>query len=241
MDQNLRSEVFAASIKRTSTTSMIADKLAFMIESGLLNVGDHLPSERDLAATFGVARMTVRHAIHMLAAKGLVEMSQGARTRIVRQEGLGAASEMILSVNLAAHDLRSAYATRRIIEREIMQELARTITSKTLSRLKDLVNTQRSLFDDVASFQISDREFHETIYRASNNQVLSELALGLYAYGLGFRRKAMSMPGAVARSQADHELIVAALESGDPQDAALRADEHLANILNTTSDAMSRR
>lgn len=234
----LANNAFIEGIQRSTTAQIVSDKLAFMIASGLLNVGDTLPSERDLGRTLGISRVTVRSAIQILATRGLVEIAQGARTRVIRQAADGTPPEMLLTLNLAAHDLRSVYSTRRIIEREIIPDVTRNLSAETLKRLKDLVIAQGDLYDDVAAFQISDREFHETIYRAGGNLVICELALGLYAYGLGFRRKALSLPGAVARSHADHKRIVEALETGHEQNAVLRADEHLANIYDTTSDVM---
>ena len=234
----LASNAFIEGIQRSTTAQIVSDKLAFMIASGLLNVGDALPSERDLGQTLGISRVTVRNAIQILATRGLVEISQGARTRVIRQSVKGAPAELPLTLNLAAHDLRSVYAARRMIEREVLGDVSRHISPATLARLKDLVKAQGEMYGDVAAFQISDREFHETIYRSGSNPVISEIALGLYAYGLGFRRKALSVEGAIARSHSDHQKFVKALDAGDEQNAILRADEHLANIYDTTSDVM---
>ena len=45
-----------------------------------MNPGDRLPPERDLAAQFGVSRMTLRQAISSLASAGYVSRLQGAGT-----------------------------------------------------------------------------------------------------------------------------------------------------------------
>ena len=234
----LTNDAFIEGIQRSTTAQIVADKLAFMIASGLLSIGDALPSERDLGQMLGISRVTVRAAIQILAGQGLVEISQGARTRVISQPSSDMPTEILLTLNLATHDLRSVYAARRLIEREIINDVIHTLRPDTLERLRTLVAAQEEMYGDVAAFQISDREFHETIYRAGTNPVISEFALGLYAYGLGFRRRALSVDGAIARSHSDHRRIVESLAEGDPQNAALRADEHLANIYDTTSDAM---
>ncbi len=51
---------------------MIRDQLAEEIVKGAYGSGDQLPSERELAARFGVARMTIREALLLLEADGLV-------------------------------------------------------------------------------------------------------------------------------------------------------------------------
>jgi GntR family transcriptional regulator len=47
--------------------------------------GDRLPSERELATRWGVARMTVRHAMDGLVAEGLAERRQGSGTFVAAQ------------------------------------------------------------------------------------------------------------------------------------------------------------
>jgi DNA-binding GntR family transcriptional regulator len=70
-------------IVRRRFKDQISDKLAYMIQSGLLRPGDELPSERQLAETLGVSRETVRSAIATLAQRRLIEVSHGARTRVI--------------------------------------------------------------------------------------------------------------------------------------------------------------
>ena len=56
-------------------TPFIAD-----IEAGKWRVGDRIPSERDLAVTFKVSRMTLRQAIQTLVDEGILERRVGSGT-----------------------------------------------------------------------------------------------------------------------------------------------------------------
>lgn len=58
----------------------IRDDLRMRITAGEWAAGDRLPSETDLAARYGVARMTVRQAIGALAGEGIVVRRQGLGT-----------------------------------------------------------------------------------------------------------------------------------------------------------------
>ncbi|MBM7169799.1 GntR family transcriptional regulator [Streptomyces sp. G44] len=56
----------------------IADTLREAVQSGEYGPGDRLPGENDLMATYGVARMTARHALGVLRDEGVVEARKGA-------------------------------------------------------------------------------------------------------------------------------------------------------------------
>ena len=63
--------------ERQPASKLIADTIRRQIESGELAPGAQLPSERDLARTYGTARNTAREAIRILADAGLVITDQG--------------------------------------------------------------------------------------------------------------------------------------------------------------------
>lgn len=63
----------------------VYDSLKEKIESGAYGCGDLLPSEREIGETFNVDRTTVRQALKMMVADGLVEKQAGVGTRVVQQ------------------------------------------------------------------------------------------------------------------------------------------------------------
>ena len=70
----------------------VAEGMLDWIESGSLPSGTQLPPERELSERLGVNRMTLRHALHMLATQGVLVRKQGKGTyvaspKIERQAG----------------------------------------------------------------------------------------------------------------------------------------------------------
>ena len=57
----------------------IAEQIKLAIREGRLGPGDQLPPERDLTRQLGVSRVSVRDALRMLEASGLIEVRVGAR------------------------------------------------------------------------------------------------------------------------------------------------------------------
>ncbi|WP_057829604.1 GntR family transcriptional regulator [Liquorilactobacillus cacaonum] len=64
----------------------IHNEIKRSIESGKWNVGDRIPSEREMSVTFGVSRMTLRQAIKTLVDEGILERRVGSGTFVSRQK-----------------------------------------------------------------------------------------------------------------------------------------------------------
>ena len=62
--------------------SQIAERLTERIKTGKLTPGSRLPPERELSQTLGVNRMTLRQALHLLEAQGLLVRRQGDGTYV---------------------------------------------------------------------------------------------------------------------------------------------------------------
>src|SRR6266545_2299333 len=60
-------------------SAIIVDQIRLLMRQGQLQPGDRLPAERELCEDFGVSRVTVREALRVLEANGLVEIRVGAR------------------------------------------------------------------------------------------------------------------------------------------------------------------
>ncbi len=71
---------------RPSVIPETYERIRRMLEEEAL-WGRQLSTERELARTFGVSRMTVRHALDRLEAEGLVERAQGRGTFACEQRG----------------------------------------------------------------------------------------------------------------------------------------------------------
>jgi DNA-binding GntR family transcriptional regulator len=65
----------------------LAGVLRDRIRSGVLAVGQRMPSEKDLHDEFGLARETVRRALAILRNEGLIEVRHGHGTFVIEPPG----------------------------------------------------------------------------------------------------------------------------------------------------------
>jgi DNA-binding FadR family transcriptional regulator len=227
------------SLARQTARDVIAEKLMVLIATNMLRPGDELPGERELANVLHVSRETVRGAIQMLAAQGIIEVSHGSRSRVGKVD-LSHITVTIASPNaIDSYDLESVHAARLHIELKVVGDAAERIDAETLQKLQGLIEAQRLGGDDAMRFLICDREFHVAIYRACGNPLLADFVTDLYTYMMDYRRNAMSQPGAIKASYADHVAIAEALERHD-RDAVIAAfRHHLTRIYETTRALLS--
>ena len=227
-------------VKRT-VKDQISDKLAYMIHCGLIQPGDDLPSERELASTLGVSRETVRAAIAVLQARRMIEVSQGARTRVVGRGAMPLHESVGILGDLKHRSLGEVSEARAAVEVQVIRLAAQRISSRELARLQSLVDEQQGMLDDPVRFQISDQEFHQTLYRACGNDLLAGVVFDFYGYALEYRRLALKRKDAIAHSVDEHQNIVDALRKHDPQAAAGAMSRHLDQVHRTTRAVMRRR
>lgn len=226
-------------VQRQTMRDVIAGKLAALIASGVLSVGDDLPPEREIAASLSVSRETVRGAIQILASHGIVQVSQGARTTVAKSD-LGSMAVQVPSHRaIATYDLESVHTARLLVERRVVADAARGMSAHTLAQLRRSLEVQDGCLDDPVRFLLCDREFHTLVYRSCGNLLLADMATDLYNYLLEHRRRIVARPGAIAASVSDHRVIIEALGARDGEAAAAAFGHHEMRIYLTTRDFLA--
>lgn len=230
-------DVYGASMAKVAHRSVrdeVAERFATHIASGVLNVGDNLPSERDLAASMGVSRETVRGALLILSAKGIVSIVQGSRTKVASADVGDLGMSALSNGRVTDYALEDVHEGRLMVEAHVSQLAAAHIDDKALESLSALIKVQEKNIDDPVCFLIADRAFHTIVYQSCGNAVLSDLAATLYSYQLHDRRRAVSKTGTITQSIADHREILAALVARNPDALAHAMGVHEQRIYDST-------
>ena len=123
-------------------SQVIVDQIKALVREGKLAIGDRLPSERDLCQRFGVSRVTVREALRVLEANGLIEIRVGARggafvsTPSKERLGEGLADLMTMSPLTPANVTEA----RRVIEVGILPFVVERATEADVVALRHMVD-----------------------------------------------------------------------------------------------------
>lgn len=234
-----RLEELRTAVVRHTVRDVVGDKIASLIASGMLQIGDLLPSERDLASALQVSRVTIRGALQALEARGVIAVAHGIGSRVISTDVGPVRTGLHEQRLINSYDIEAVHAARLFAERQVVADAAGRMDAATLATLRDAIAVQKASLTDPVSFLISDREFHTTIYQRCGNPVLADFVSDLYSYLMEYRRMAVSGPDAIGQSVAEHEAILAALEAADAAAAVAAFEIHINRIYRTTRSIIS--
>jgi len=219
---------FLEPVKLRSGGEHVADRLVTAIALGEFVTGQRLPSERDLAATLGVSRTTVREAIQRLAALGYVDVRRGRTGGAYVLEGMGPeATEMIRRTLLPEwSNLEALLDLRQLIEPLIARTAASRIAPADTGAIRDALRRYVDAGDDREASRAADAAVHTTIANATGNPYLAGLSGQIRRQiSLGFGAEPYSRE-IRARAVKDHTALTEAVIAGKATTAGRIAERH---------------
>ncbi|HLN07163.1 MAG TPA: FCD domain-containing protein [Acidimicrobiales bacterium] len=220
-------------VSRRTISEEIRDALLLSIRRGDLLPGAPLPSERELASDFGVARTSVREAVQGLAGVGAVER-RGNRLHVAERFPDFAVGES----DARKRRVQELFEVRRIIEvplAELAASRARAIDIEEICEIADRFHAGLPLEE----FRALDREFHWAVARASGNELLAELygkvlesLFRSYEFDslLTATGNQLTVKKLIKVSTLGHRAIANALRQGDAAFAASAVADHLRQV-----------
>lgn len=202
------------------------------ILSGEFASGDRLPSELELAESFGVSRTTIREALGSLASAGLITKTPGAGggsfVRVVDHESLGLSLGQSIEDTLKFGNIsfEEIVHVRRLLEVPSARAAARKRTEADIETLRGIIDRQKDITVEDPEGPKIDSAFHTAIAEASQNRVLASLVFALHSVIRHVLFLNMSPEVAKATVQ-QHIAIARGIINGDEEEAARAMEEHL--------------
>ena len=202
-------------LKRTSADE-IRRGLADRIISGDLPPGTPL-DETQIAAEFAVSRTPVREALRLLAASGLVDQRPHAKALVAKPDEVELAGMFQVMAYLEALCAGLAAEAMTITERDALDALH--------SEMAAIVRG-----GDTARYAEANDLFHTRIYDGAHNGYLSEITRSTRQRLQPFRLAQFGALGRLAKSHAEHGLIVEAILRGDRAEAESMMRSHIVSV-----------
>jgi GntR family transcriptional repressor for pyruvate dehydrogenase complex len=222
--------------------SRIATQLVELIELQKLVAGDKLPPERQLAELLEVSRPSLREALHILQAQGLVQIKHGQGTFI--QEPV-VAQELRASVMTKTHGLNELFDAREVLEVPASKWAAEKASKEDIRLLRATLNQIETITAiepiDYDQLQALDAKFHLTIVGIAGNRFINQTLNVLQDVMRMSMETTLRLPGRSEISRNEHNQILIAIENGDGELASKLTFQHIAGARKTAlTDAKKR-
>lgn len=203
----------------------VLDRLTGHIVNGDFDANGVLPSEGELAKSFGVSRTVIREAMRSLRAQGLVEVSQGKAPRVKPPDSKAAIASLELLLRRNKATLLNLAEVRQPLESEIAALAAERATDENLRQL------ERAIHELGAASGLEERieadiRFHRVLGEATGNPVFVLLLETLAEFLRESRQKTLAYSG-VEHALGGHRAVLAAVRSRNPSKAREAMLDHL--------------
>lgn len=212
----------------------VVNEIFSSISKENLKPGDKLPSERCIADSLEVSRTTVKEAISVLEANGIVSIKPGVGVFLVNQSKKVIQQEMLDALSPGRHNLAELIELRQAIEGDAAYYAAERMTQ---AQQKELEARYRALQEAEGNGELAieeDYAFHKAILAAANNAMMLDLmeviSEKVYSFIRQNRMETMLQPAEIRVVMDEHRLIYEAIINKDALAAKKAMWEHLHSI-----------
>jgi GntR family transcriptional repressor for pyruvate dehydrogenase complex len=218
-------------IQPVSAANQIAKQLRQALISGRLRPGDRLPSEEELAEEFHVSRATLREAIQILRAQGVVRTSRGAKgghfiTRAETHELAQSVGETYrLWFDAGDVSIAEVDEAREVVERACVRLAAQRRSPRAIEAMHEIIERAAEPTLSLEQYLALDVAFHGEIARAAGNRLLELPMTAIHTVrprtNQIFRRHDREF------SHRQHIALFEAIEAGDAAGAERAFNRHI--------------
>lgn len=162
---------------RRSRPERVAEAIKAWVVEQRLQPGDRLPGEAELIDRFGMAKSTIREAMRLLEAQGLVRTRTGPGGGSFVHEVSRERAQALLGNYFYFRDLsvRDIYQLRRALEPELAYQLAGGLSEEVLERLEDNIHdydAPAETLEEERAQHVASLRFHQILAEAAENELL---------------------------------------------------------------------
>lgn len=175
-------------LHRPKVRDQVANQIQRYIVAQKLGPGDRLPTECQLAETFGISRLSLREATKALEFLGIVESKTGVGLTVGRIDMNRLTEHLGFHSGLLEADAQQLIDTRVILETGVIPHVIKRMTADPSieTRLREIVAQFQSARDLKTIIEL-DIQFHRTLLEASGLQPLVAFGELLHVFFQRFR------------------------------------------------------
>ena len=165
--------------KKVSAVDLVIESIKDILIQKKILPGDLLPSEQALADSLGVGRGSVREALKILDAFGIVEIIHGDGTYIATSANKKIFDPLIYSLIIANSDSNELIQLREMVEIGVITTVIDTATEQDIQRLQAVHDEYEALGQqgetDISVLNACDLKFHRTLAAVTHNHLIENM------------------------------------------------------------------
>ena len=221
---------FLASRPMASSVDFVVNSIKELLLSKKVLPGDRLPAETELTRLLSVSRGSVREAMKILSALGIVDVKRGDGTYISTGGGEVMFDPLLFSLIVSQPEFAELKELRLILEKNVVRLAVLHASDDDLRQLRDCVEKTLSLkdkaekkYDELLEL---DLEFHAILGRAGKNRPLETIYRFVMQYFRPYIAQSLTKHSNFSRESTDaHQNILLAIEQRDAKAAEKAVEE----------------
>lgn len=197
-----------------SACDFVIDTVREALIQKKLRPGDKLPSEAELAASMQVSRSTIREAMKVLSACGVVDIRRGNGTFICESGSQVSMDSVLFSFLLSQPTVKEQQEFRAYMERIVMELVIRNATEDQIALLEENYAQLLKVSEDRELSTQNEMEFHALLGNFTGNRLISRvymLSLSYFKSSIASTHKNLGGEGAIRI----HRITIDAIKNRD--------------------------
>ena len=162
--------------KKKTATDVVIDKIKSLLLAKELKPGDLIPPENELANAMNVSRGSVREAMKVLSAFGIVEIKRGNGTYIASEIGEQCLDPLIFGIIYQGNDIEEMRELRELFELGVIKDAIKHVTEEECNEIQRILDDFEEKitepdFDEQIIYA-HEEAFHRALGRATHNRLI---------------------------------------------------------------------
>lgn len=200
-----------------SVVDRVIAEIRNSIVNGRFKMGQKLPNEFELMDELKVSRNSLREAMKVLAAMGIVEIRRGDGTYICSEVNSNIMDSIVYGMMLQESKTEEIVELRQILDEDVLRLAMKKCTEENLTQLQSYINQMRFYFEngEISRAAKMDYQFHIYMAQCCQNRFLLRIIEGVYGLFESSIEKNIRTEQLFAEADKHHQDMVDCLRAKD--------------------------
>lgn len=213
----------------TAVDQVFSEISAFVLREGV-DPGAELPPEEVMATQLNVSKVTLRQALRLAQAQGLIEIRNGQRARVAKPSLKPLTDMMDITLRrMGKKEFEDLVKVREILEVNIARDAAHSAKEEHIEAMEQTIVDMQQNREDLIFCVNKDIEFHSILRKATANRIF-DVVLAPIAEILADSMKTTLGVGGIEVAMEAHRWILDAVKQKNPDKAEAAMHKHMLRV-----------